>query len=63
MSIALNINTLPISRQLFQQEAKLQLSSYVNCLHMLFKDGKHRVQYGDLTAPQTEQITTKGITS
>jgi len=28
VSSAFNINPLPISRQLFQQEAKLQVSSY-----------------------------------
>jgi hypothetical protein len=31
------IHTLPISRQLFQLEVKLQIYSYVNCPHDLLK--------------------------
>ena len=57
--IRVNINTLPISRQLFQQEAKPQVTSYVNCLHKLFKDEQQRVQYSASSASQTHQLSTK----
>lgn len=62
MSIAFNSSTLHISRQLFQQEAKLQVSSYVNCLHKLYKDEQQRVRYNASSASQTQQLSTKRIT-